>query len=73
MDDPESEMLSSLLLHFEELSTLITEHNLNFDFFGMSEHRLTLNQNPLTLIQLPGYNIEYTPTECNNGGNFLYV
>ena len=65
--------ISSLPFHFEELSTLITEHNLNFDFLGISESRLKLNQNPLTSIQLPGYNIEYTPTECNNGGTLLYI
>ena len=64
---------SSLPFHFEELSTLITEHNLNFDFLGISESRLKLNQNSLTSIQLPGYYIEYTPTECNNGGTLLYV
>ena len=65
--------ISSLPFHFEELSTLITEHNLNFDFLGISGSRLKLNQNPLTSIQLPGYNIEYTTTECNNGGTLLYI
>ena len=65
--------ISSLPFHFEDLSTLISEHNLNFDFLGISESRLKLNQNPLTSVQLPGYNIEYTPTECNNGGTFLDV
>ena len=65
--------ISSLPFHFEELSTLISEHNLNFDFLGISESCLKLNQNPLTEVQLPGYNIEYTPTECNNGGTLLYV
>ena len=39
----------------------------------MSESRLKLNQNPLTSVQLLGYNIEYTPTECNNEGTLLYV
>ena len=39
----------------------------------MSESRLKLNQNPLTSVQLLGYNIEYTPTECNNEGALLYV
>ena len=65
--------ISSLPFHFEELSTLISEHNLNFDFLGISESRLKLNQKPLTSVPLPGYNIEYTPTECNNGGTLLYV
>ena len=27
----------------------------------------------MTSIQLPGYNIEYTPTECNNGRTLLYI
>ena len=35
--------ISSLPFHFEELSTLISEHNLNFDFLGISESRLKLN------------------------------
>ena len=46
---------------------------MNFDFLGILESRLKLNQSPLTSIQLPGYNIEYTPTECNNGGTLLYA
>ena len=65
--------ISSLPFHYEELSTLIAEHNLNFDFLGIPESRLKLNQNPLTSIQLPGYNIEYTPTEYNNGRTLLFV
>ena len=65
--------ISSLPFHFEELSTLISEYNLNFDFLGISESHLKLNQNPLTSVQLPGCNIEYTLTECNNGGTLLYV
>ena len=65
--------ISSLPFHFEELSTLIIQHNLNFDFLEILESRLKLNQNPLTSIQLPGYNIEYTPTECKNGRTLLYV
>ena len=65
--------VSSLPFHFEELSTLISERNLNFDFLGISESRLKLNQNPLTSVQLAGYSIEYTPTEYNNGGTLRYV
>ena len=65
--------ISSLPFHFEELLALIAEHNLSLDFLGISESRLKLNQNPLTSLQLPGYNIEYTPTECNNRGTLLYI
>ena len=72
--------ISSLPFHFEKLSALTTEYNLNFDFLEISESRLKLNKNPLTSIQLPGcnielprYNIEYTLTECNNGRTLLYI
>ena len=65
--------ISSPQFRFKELSTLITEHNLKFDFLRISESRLKLNQNLLTSVQLPGYNIDYTPTECNNGRTLLYV
>ena len=65
--------ISSLPFHFEELLTLITEHNLNFDFLRISESRLKLNQNPLTSVQLPGHNIEYIPTECSYGGTLPHV
>ena len=58
--------IASLPFHFEELSTLISEHNLKFDFLGISESCLKLNQNPLTSVQLPGDKIEFTPTECSN-------
>ena len=40
--------ISSLPFHFEELSKLISEHNLNFDFLGISDSCLKLNQNSLT-------------------------
>ena len=32
--------VSSLPFHIEELLTLITEHNLNFDFLGITESSL---------------------------------
>ena len=65
--------ISSPQFRFKELSTLTTEHNLKFDFLRISESHLKLNQNLLTSVQLPGYNIDYTPTECNNGRTLLYV
>ena len=34
---------------------------------------MKLKKNPLTSFELPGYNIKYTPTKCNNLGMFLYV
>ena len=57
--------ISSLSFHIEELTTLISEHNLTFDFFGVSETKLRLNKAPL--------NFEFTATECNNSGTAIYI
>ena len=65
--------ISSLCYHIEELTTLISEHDLAFDIIGISECRLKLNKAPLNSVQIPGYNFEFTPTEFNNGGTALYI
>ena len=57
--------ISSLSFHIEELTTHISEHNLTFDIFGVSETKLRLNKAPL--------NFEFTATECNNGGTAIYI
>ena len=65
---------SSRLIHFVELSELITEYKLNINFLGISESRLKLNKNPLISIQLPGCNIKYTPNESAIASNEeLYI
>ena len=63
--------ISSLPFHIEKLSTLITEHNLNFNFIGIIESGLILYKNLISSIQLPGYNIA-TPTECSNEVTLLH-
>ena len=63
--------ISSLSFHIEELTTLISEHNLTFDIFGVSETKL--NQAPLYSTIIPGYNFEFTATECSNGGTAIYI
>ena len=47
---------SSLCFHIEELTTLISEHDLAFDIIGISECRLNLNKAPLNSVQIPQYN-----------------
>ena len=61
--------ISSLPFHFEELQTLLTTYNLNFDILCISESRLKLNKKSLTSITLPGY----TTTEANKGGTLIYI
>ena len=65
--------ISSLSFHIEELTTLISEHNLTFDIFGVSETKLRLNKAPLNSVIIPGYNFEFTATEWSNGGTAIYI
>ena len=65
--------ISSLCYHIEEPTTLLSEHKLTFDIIGISESRLKMNKINLNSVQIPGYNFEFTPTECNNGGTALYI
>ena len=44
----------SLSFHIEELTTVISEHNLTFDIFGVSETKLRLNKAPLNSVIIPG-------------------
>ena len=63
--------ISSLPFH---LRTLYTYHWTQLELWFSWNIRVSLkNQNTLTSVHLPGYNIEYTPTECKNGGTLLYV
>ena len=63
--------ISSLFFRIEELSTLITEHNLNFAFLGITKSRSKLQRNRISSIQLSGYKIEYVAAKCSNGGTLL--
>ena len=65
--------ISSLSFHIEELTTLISEHNLTFDIFGVSETKLRLNKAPLNSVIIPGYNFEFTATECSDGDTTIYI
>ena len=65
--------ISSLPHHFKKFSTILTENKLNFDFLEISESRIKLNRTPIISIQLPGYNLKYTPTESSNGGTLAYT
>ena len=65
--------ISSLSFHIEKVSALISEHNLTFDIFGVSKTKLRLNKAPLNYVVIPGYNFEFTATECSNGDAAIYV
>ena len=65
----------TLYFHIEELTALISEHDLAFDIIKINDCWLKLNKAPLNSVQIPSYNFEFTPTECNinNGGTVLYI
>ena len=65
--------ISSLSFHIEELTTLISEHNLTFDIFGVSETKLRLKKAALNSVIIPGYNFEFTATEWSNSGTAIYI
>ena len=65
--------ISSLSFYIQELATLISKHNLTFDIFGVSEAKLRLGKAPLDSVIIPGYNFEFTTTECSNGGTAIYI
>ena len=50
--------ISSLSFHMKELATLISEHDLIFDIFGVSETKLRLSKAALNSVIIPGYNFE---------------
>ena len=65
--------ISSLSFYIEELTTLISEPNLTFDIFRVSETKLRLTKAPLNSVKLPAHNFEFTATECSNGGTAIYI
>ena len=40
---------------------------------AISETRIRKNKEPLSIIDIPGYNYEFTPTEAEKGGTLLYI
>ena len=50
--------ISSLSFHMKELATLISEHDLIFDIFGVSETKLRLSKAALNSVIIPGYNFK---------------
>ena len=59
--------ISSLQKYIDELRTLLSCTNSNFDVICISETRL-LNEVPLSNIQIDGYDFIHTPTLTQCGG-----
>ena len=54
--------ISSLCIYTEELTTLISEHDLVLDIIEISRCRLELNEAFLNSAQIPEHNFEFTLT-----------
>ena len=63
----------SLSSHINELVTFLNLLETKFDIICITESRLS-QKNPLTSnINIPGYNIEHTPTEASAGGALMFI
>ena len=65
--------ISSLPLHINELKLFLSFFKMKFDIISISESRITKGNTLTTNIDIPGYNIEHTPTESKAGGCLLYI
>ena len=65
--------ISSLPLHINELKLFLSLFKVKFDIISISESRVTKSNTLTTNIDIPGYNIEHTPTESKAGGCLLYI
>ena len=63
----------SLTYNFDQLHTLISEININFDLIGVTESRLKKGRTRTINIDIKGYTFEHTPTEASCGGSLLYI
>ena len=65
--------ISSLSCHINDLINFLALINTKFNVICITETRLS-HKNPLTTnIELPGYNIEQTPSESSAGGTLIYI
>ena len=64
--------IASLVLHHDELQTLLYNLHLDFDIIGISEIKANFDST-LININIPGYKFFSTPSKSNAGGVGMYV
>ena len=64
--------IASLSKHIDELNNLLKLLNFSFDIIGITETRLYDDQ-PLTNIEIDGYDFVHTPTSTKCGGAGIYI
>ena len=65
--------ISSISSHINDLRNFLNLINLKIDIICISESRISTKNPQTTNIDLPGYNIEQTPTESSAGGTLIYI
>ena len=65
--------ISSLSYYIDELNLLLSEMEHRPKIIAISESRIRKNKEPLSIIDIPGYDYEFTATEGEKGGTFIYI
>ena len=64
---------ASLQLHFDEIVTMLSQSNKNFDILCFSETKIKEKTGILRNIDIPGYSFFHTDTKTNSGGTLIYA
>ena len=65
--------ISFILPRIDDLRTFLNLAHHKFDIICISESRISLKHPQTTNIDLPGFNMEQTPTESSAGGTLIYI
>ena len=65
--------IASLSLHIDDLRTLLHVLDHQFDVIAVSETKIKEDSNPITNIDIDGYNFVHTPTKTDFGGVGLFI
>ena len=65
--------LASLGRHKEELTTVLSCLEFEFDVIAITESKIKSGIEPIYDLSLPGYKYYQTPTESDKGGVIVYV
>ena len=65
--------VASLGLHIDELKSLLSTLNHDFDVLTITETKIKDSSSNLINFEIEGYNNFFTPTKTNFGGSMIYV
>ena len=65
--------ISSLSYHIDELNLFLSQIKHKPKIIAISESKIRKNKEPLSNINITGYEYEYTSTEAEKGGTLIYI